>query len=81
MNELQDDLLDAVSTAPAAEVETPAPRCDTSEMRAVLRHELVDLTRQLSRLETVLDDVGAESPAQRRARARASLLAILDRLS
>lgn len=47
----------------------------------VLRAELAQLTRQLARLETVLEDVRGESTDARRARARASLLAILDRLS
>lgn len=50
-------------------------------MRVVLRAELAQLTRQLSRLETVLGDARGESSAARRARARASLLAILDRLA
>jgi|OM-RGC.v1.037960985 hypothetical protein len=50
-------------------------------MRVVLRAELARLTRQLARLETVLEDVRGESGAEKRARARASLLAILDRLA
>lgn len=53
----------------------------TGEMRAILREELADLTRQLGRLEAALDDTRTESPADRRARARASLLSILDRLA
>ena len=50
-------------------------------MRGVLRGELARLTRQLSRLETALEDARGETPDEKRARARASLLALLDRLA
>lgn len=53
----------------------------TTEMRVVLREELDDLSRQLEALQSALDEAGQTPPASRRARARASLLAILDRLS
>ncbi|MEE4297804.1 MAG: hypothetical protein V2J24_00050 [Pseudomonadales bacterium] len=50
-------------------------------MRVVLRAELDQLSQQLSRLEAALEHAGDEPMGEKRARARASLLAILDRLA
>lgn len=54
---------------------------ETHGLRESLRGELVALTRQLGRLEQVLDELREEPGPERRARARASLLAMLDRAS
>jgi len=66
-------------TEPRSVCSSPAP--ETERLRETLRGELVALTRQLSRLERVVDDLRDEPGPERRARARASLLAMLDRAS
>ena len=58
---------------------SPAP--EAHQLRETLRGALVALTRQLSRLEQVVDDLREEPAPERRARARASLLALLDQAS
>ena len=65
--------------APRSACSSPAP--EIQGLRESLRGELVALTRQLSRLEQVLDELREEPVPERRARARASLLAMLDRAS
>lgn len=50
-------------------------------MRVLLRAELDQLSQQLSRLEAELEETGEEPMNEKRARARESLLAILDRMA
>lgn len=69
------------STGGSTGTATARQELQTTEMRVLLREELDDLSRHLNALQTALDDAAETPPASRRARARASLLAILERMS